>query len=109
MHQYILPLKQIADHVVGSLNDQKHVIVPLRLGEVHVKSGIFSEGSLEGFVVGIPNSVDVGDVEELHLAIRVKLLGLVPLACYFIAECCHFVAGVEDDTIRGTLRLIYMR
>lgn len=108
VHQYILALKQTADHVVGSLDDQKHVIVPLRFREVHVEPRIFSQCSLECLVVGLPNGVDVGDVEKLHLAIGVKLLGLIPLACYFIAECCHFVAGVEDDTIRGALRLIYM-
>lgn len=108
VHQHVLALKQTAHHMIGSLDYQEHVVVPLRLGEVHVEPGVFSQGGLQGFAVGLPNGVDVGNVEKLYLAIRVKLLGLIPLACYFIAEGCHLISGIENDTIGGTLRLIYI-
>ena len=108
VHQHVLALKQTAHHVIRPLDYQKHVVVPLRLGEVHVEPRVFTEGGLQGLVVGLPNSVDVGDIEELHLAIRIKLLGLIPLACYFITEGCHLIPCIKNDTIGGTLRLIYI-
>ena len=106
VHQHVLALQQTAHHVVGALNYQKHVIVPLRLREVDVEPGVLSECGLEGLVVGLADGVDVGNVEELHLAVGVKLLGLIALACHLVAKGGHLVAGVEDHAVRAVFRLV---
>ena len=50
--------------------------------------------------------MDVGDVKKLHLAVGVKLLGLVALACHLVAKGGHLVAGVEDHAVRAVFRLV---
>ena len=43
--------------------------------------------------------MDVRDVQKLHLAVRVKFLGLVALAGHFIAERSHLIPRVVYNAV----------
>ena len=55
------------------------------------------------FVVALPDCVDVGNIQKLYLAVDIKFLRLIALACYFVAKSCHFVSGIVDNTINVLL------
>jgi hypothetical protein len=53
--------------------------------------------------------VNVGNVQEVHLAVLVKLLRFVPFACDLVTEGGHFVASIENYTVGAFLVGFWVR
>lgn len=99
MNQGVLTFLHSFGDLAGPFQNEKDVVVPFRISQRRVEFGILSLSCLQGLGIGLPHCMDIGDIQEIHLAIGVELLGLVPLAGYFVAKGCHLVPGIVDHTV----------
>ena len=95
----ILSFSESFGDLNGSFKDGEDIVVPLWICKWGVEFRILALGGFDGFVVGLSNCVDVGDIQKLYFAVQVKLLGFVSFSCYFIAESCYFASGIINHTI----------
>ena len=99
VNEDILPFSESFGYLNGSFKDGEDIVVPLWICKWGVEFRILALGGFDGFVVGLSNCVDVGDIQKLYFAVQVKLLGFVSFSCYFIAESCYFASGIINHTI----------
>ena len=99
VNEDILPFSESFGDLNGSFKDGEDIVVPLWICKWGVEFRILALGGFDGFVVGLSNRMDVGDIQKLYFAVQVKLLGFVSFSCYFIAESCYFASGIINHTI----------